>query len=63
MSTTKTEDLIEFGQEKKCYFCKKSCTGDDYCYGCQEFVCGICDERGMDLPFESHPIEIHKKKK
>ncbi|GAH67466.1 unnamed protein product, partial [marine sediment metagenome] len=37
-------------------------TDEDYCYGCQEFVCSKCDEREMELEFGPHSIEEHKEK-
>jgi len=47
-------------KKAKCYFCGLPCTDEDYCYGCQEFVCSKCDERGMELDFGGHLIEEHK---
>ncbi len=46
-------------KKAKCYFCGLPCTDEDYCYGCQEFVCSKCDERGMELAFAPHSIEEH----
>ena len=47
-------------KKAKCYFCGLPCTDEDYCYGCQEFICSKCDERGMELVFAPHLIEEHK---
>jgi len=47
-------------KKAKCYFCGLPCNDEDYCYGCQEFVCSKCDERGMELDFGGHLIEEHK---
>ena len=47
-------------KKSKCYFCGLPCTYEDYCYGCKEFVCSKCDERGMELEFAPHSIEEHK---
>ena len=49
-------------KKAKCYFCGLPCTDEDYCYGCQEFFCSKCDERGMELEFGPHSIEEHKEK-
>jgi len=47
----------------KCYFCGKLCDEGSYCYGCKEFICNECDERGIELDFggHNHP-EDHKEK-
>ena len=50
-------------KKAKCYFCGLPCTDEDYCYGCQEFVCSKCDERGMELEFATHSIEEHKEER
>lgn len=32
-------DSYEVGE---CYFCSDACTEDDFCTGCEEFVCPDC---------------------
>lgn len=44
-----------------CHFCEEPCNQDDYCYGCREFICNQCDKRDMELPFEPHDVEKHKR--
>jgi hypothetical protein len=43
-----------------CYFCEDPCDQDDYCFGCQQFICKGCDKRGLEMPFAAHDIEEHK---
>ncbi len=50
-------------KKAKCYFCSLPCNDEDYCYGCKEFVCSKCDERGMELYFAPHSIEEHKEER
>ena len=50
-------------KKARCYFCKLPCVDDDYCYGCQEFICSRCDERGIETPFGSHSVGEHKEEK
>jgi len=52
--------MDRINKEKKCFFCDSSCTDDDYCYGCTEFICSNCDEVGLEVPFGSHFVEEHR---
>lgn len=44
-------------KEPKCYFCGKHCTEEDFCYGCQQYICEDCDETGI---MGSHDPEDHR---
>lgn len=44
-------------KEPRCYFCGKTCTEDEYCYGCKHYVCSDCDETGV---FGDHTVEEHR---
>ncbi len=48
-------------KEGNCHFCKKKCTDEFYCYGCQKFVCEACDKAGINIPFRPHLVEDHKR--
>jgi hypothetical protein len=41
----------------KCYFCHREVSEDDFCFGCDEYICDKCDinEVGGD-----HLVEDHK---
>ena len=40
-----------------CWLCGGDVTGDDYCYGCHEYVCPIHE---ADLPFGPHDVYEHE---
>lgn len=44
---------------KKCFNCEKTCTSDDYCYGCKEYVCDTC---GIGETLEGHEASAHLEK-
>ncbi len=45
--------------EEKCYFCNKPTTQEDFCYGCQQYICEECNTNA-DLPFGKHKVEDHQ---
>lgn len=40
-----------------CYFCKKSLSDYNFCYGCQNFVCETCD---LVEQAGKHTVEEHR---
>jgi len=40
-----------------CYFCAKSVTEEDYCFGCKHFVCQDCDQ---EKPIGNHDVDDHQ---
>jgi len=49
-------------KKAKCYFCGSPCTDENYCYGCQKFICSVCDERGFELDLVRHFVEEHRRR-
>jgi hypothetical protein len=51
--------MAKMALDGECYFCTALCGEEDYCTGCNEFVCPDCDE----IPFEDllpgHEPEEH----
>jgi hypothetical protein len=45
--------------DERCFNCKKAVTMNDYCYGCNSFVCPGCDERGANGAVGGHLPEHH----
>lgn len=43
----------------KCYFCHKEVSEDDYCFGCDDYVCEKCDEN-QTKAVGDHLVEDHK---
>ena len=43
----------------KCYFCKQVVTEEDYCYGCEQYVCEKCFDEDGDFPVGKHQVEDH----
>ena len=41
----------------ECYFCSVTCTEDDWCDGCEEYVCEICAP-GADGEYD-HNVDEH----
>ncbi len=41
----------------KCYFCQESTDGNNWCFGCEVFICGKCDQIE---PLWPHKPEDHK---
>ena len=41
----------------KCYFCRKEVSEDDYCFGCDEYVCDRCDQNEVAA---DHIVEDHE---
>ena len=44
----------------KCYFCGKEVSDEFYCYGCEHYVCSVCDEVGVDIPWGGHDVNDHE---
>lgn len=42
----------------ECFFCTAQCDGDYFCYGCEEFVCNVCDEVEC---IGRHMVEEHRR--
>jgi len=40
-----------------CYFCGREVTDDDYCCGCQQYICDKCDDGAQ---VGDHEAEDHK---
>lgn len=40
-----------------CHFCARSVNEEDFCYGCQTYVCDDCDE---EVPLGPHQAADHK---
>lgn len=51
--------MPERKDKEVCYFCRKKCTRQSFCYGCEHFVCSDCDEAGIDLP-RKHEVDDHQ---
>jgi len=41
----------------KCYFCRREVSEDNYCFGCDEYVCDECDQNEV---IADHLVEDHK---
>jgi hypothetical protein len=41
----------------KCYFCDREVTEDDFCLGCENYICNLCDENEVA---GDHTVEDHK---
>jgi hypothetical protein len=40
-----------------CYICDRPTDANDFCPGCQEWICKECDE---ERPVEAHEPDTHK---
>jgi hypothetical protein len=41
----------------KCYFCHREVSEENYCHGCDEYICDNCDEEPQ---VGDHEVEDHK---
>jgi len=41
-----------------CHFCGRTCTEEDYCAGCNAYVCSRCD-RNPSVPYGAHSVAEH----
>lgn len=39
-----------------CFFCHSNVTSEDYCLGCGNYICEVCDDR---LPLGQHNVHEH----
>ena len=52
----KTGRIIEERTMPNCYFCNREVGEDDFCFGCQQYICDKCDdsEQAGDHEPEDH---------
>ncbi len=50
----KTEVVKVKDSTSKCHHCDRKTDEDDYCYGCKDFICGVCDIE-MASGYGHHP--------
>lgn len=43
----------------KCIFCQGVVTEEDFCYGCESYVCIKCDSTGVDVADGHTSVEAH----
>lgn len=43
----------------RCFNCDAVVGEDDYCHGCDAYVCDKCDARGANGAMGRHPREAH----
>lgn len=44
-------------EQETCYICDRETDRDDFCAGCQEWICKECD---LDRPAEPHEPDSHR---
>ena len=45
----------------RCHFCGVELDSDYYCYGCKEFICGVCDNCASTVyPCGPHKVKDHR---
>ena len=47
----------EYGE---CYFCFAPCSADNFCSGCDEYICAVCGDVFLEDLLDTHIPEDHQ---